>query len=94
MTKDKTDYSKLALGKKRPVKKAAKINVETDKVDKIVDKIHSTASPQKENIPTKRITLDIPIPLHRKVRNRAYDLDITMKRYFLDLARKDLKNLD
>ena len=83
MAKDKTDYSKLTLGKKKPLKREEKKLVEAEKVDKIVEEIHNTEpkEPKKENIPTKRITLDIPVPLHRRVRNRAYDLDITMKKY-------------
>ncbi len=38
----------------------------------------------------KRITLDIPRHLHKAVKDRAYDLRISMKQYFLELAQKDL----
>ena len=99
MAKDKTDYSKLTLGKKKPIKKEAP---KTPDLDRVVEQIHqpsvvatnSVSPPKPDPVPTKRITLDIPIPLHRKVRNRAYDLDVPMKQYFLMLAEKDLEELE
>lgn len=102
MAKDKkTDYSKLTLGRKKPVKKKV---AKAPDVDKIVEKIHieepakkvevpEAAAPPKveEKIPTKRITLDIPVPLHKKIRIRTFGMGITMKQYFLDLAEKELR---
>ncbi len=38
MAKDKTDYSKLTLGKKKPIKKEETI---TPDIDKIVEEIHT-----------------------------------------------------
>lgn len=107
MAKDKTNYDKLSLGKKRPIKKAPTPIAAMDKIetyDRIVEKIHTTSTPEKVEIPdsiqkatkpvviTKRITLDIPKPLHKRIKNRVYDMEITMKQYFLELAEKDLIN--
>lgn len=99
MAKDKKiDYSKLTLGaKKRPVKK----KIETpEEIDAVVRQIHEptttnpiTPSPVKtppKKVPTKRVTLDIPIPLHAEIRKKTFDMGITMKKYFLDLAQKHL----
>ncbi|MCR9290159.1 MAG: hypothetical protein NXI23_22540 [Bacteroidetes bacterium] len=92
MAKDKTDYSKLTLGTKKPIKREEK---RINDIDTVVEKIHTPeVETIKKDIPTKRITLDIPVPLHRAVRNRAYDLGIPMKQYFLELAKKDLANMD
>lgn len=102
MAKDKKiDYSKLTLGsKKRTVKK----KLETpEQIDEVVRKIHqpTKATPpppvtpppppaKKERVRTKRVTLDIPIPLHAEIRKKTFDMGITMKKYFLDLAQQHL----
>lgn len=104
MAKDKKiDYSKLTLGsKKRTVKK----KLETpEQIDEVVRKIHqpTKATPppppvtppppppvKKERVRTKRVTLDIPIPLHAEIRKKTFDMGISMKKYFLDLAQQHL----
>ena len=97
MAKDKTDYSKLTLGKKKPIKK---VTLKTPDPDKIVEKIHvepEQVQPQhaeeikREKVPTKRITLDIPVPLHKKIRIRTFGMGISMKQYFLDLAEQEIE---
>lgn len=103
MAKDKKiDYSKLTLGsKKRTVKKKIE---KPEIIDEVVRKIHKspTTTPpistspkptptKKKPVPTKRVTLDIPIPLHAEIRKKTFDMGITMKKYFLDLAKKHLK---
>lgn len=97
MAKDKkTDYSKLSLGTKRkPVKKV----MTSEAVDAVVEKIHQpepvvqpvqVQTPREEKVRTKRVTLDIPIPLHAEIRKKTFDMGITMKKYFLDLAQEHL----
>lgn len=104
MAKKKINTSKLdlSLGKKRPIKKAT---IRTKKVDsdEVVKKIHpevAPAAPKPTSIkvkeivptePTKRVTLDIPVSLHKKIKMHVFDLETTMKKYFLELAKKDLK---
>ena len=102
MAKKKIDTSKLdlSLGRKRPIKKTP---IKTKKVDsdEVVKKIHpevaaNTSSPAKVKVktpsePTKRVTLDIPVSLHKQIKMHVFGLETTMKKYFLELAEKDLK---
>lgn len=104
MAKKKIDTSKLdlSLGKKRPIKKAPAKAKKVDS-DEVVKKIHpeatvvaskSTPAKSKEvtpQEPTKRITLDIPVSLHKQIKMHVFELETTMKKYFLELAAKDLK---
>ena len=104
MAKKKIDTSKLnlSLGKKRPIKKAPAKAKKVDS-DEVIKKIHpevAAASPKstpakiKEVIPsepTKRVTLDIPVSLHKQIKMHVFELETTMKKYFLELAEKDLK---
>ncbi len=104
MAKKKIDTSKLDLnlGKKRPIKKTP-VRTENVDSDEVVKKIHpevaaktqSSVPPTKpkEEIPqepTKRVTLDIPVSLHKRIKMHVFDLETTMKKYFLELAEKDL----
>ena len=104
MAKKKIDTSKLdlSLGRKRLIKKSP---IRTEKVDsdEVIKKIHPevvAVLPKlapvkaKEVIPpepTKRVTLDIPVSLHKQIKMHVFELETTMKKYFLELAAKDLK---
>ncbi len=104
MAKKKIDTSKLdlSLGKKRPIKKTINRAKKVDS-DEVIKKIHPEAvvvSPKPQQLqpkevipsePTKRVTLDIPVSLHKKIKMHVFELETTMKRYFLELAEKDLK---
>ena len=129
MSKDKkTDYSKLSLGTKIPMKttattaeqsvvakpievKAAKPKVEKVKAVAAVEKQAEPAKPAKMEAavkaihanplprmvkPTKtdertlRVTLDIPLSLHAQIRTRTFQDGISMKEYFLELAKKEM----
>ncbi|MFK7775393.1 MAG: hypothetical protein AB8F94_24850 [Saprospiraceae bacterium] len=104
MAKKKIDTSKLNLnlGKKRPIKKAPTKTKKVDS-DEVIKKIHPevvSATPEatpvkvKEVVPqepTKRVTLDIPVSLHKQIKMHVFELETTMKKYFLELAKKDLK---
>lgn len=104
MAKKKINTSKLdlSLGKKRPIKKATAASSKKVDSDEVVKKIHpetaaaakaSSVQPKEESPqePTKRITLDIPVSLHKQIKMHVFGLETTMKKYFLDLAAKDLK---
>ncbi|MEM9886366.1 MAG: hypothetical protein AAF849_10770 [Bacteroidota bacterium] len=92
MAKKKIDYSKLQLGSKKPIRKtAAPIKADADLVVQQIHKEAVTTNPVKvEKERTKRVTLDIPISLHAEIRKKTFDMGITMKKYFLDLAKADL----
>jgi len=92
MAKKNIDYSKLQLGNKKSIRKPK------DKPQPIADvavqQIHQQQDAElpivEEKERTKRVTLDIPISLHAEIRKKTFDMGITMKKYFLDLAKEDL----
>jgi hypothetical protein len=124
MTKDKkTDYSKLSLGAKIPMKAATVAAVEpivakpvatkivkpkVEKVEKAVatakqpakmeaavKAIHATPLPRmmkptKTEERTLRVTLDIPLSLHAQIRTKTFQEGISMKEYFLEMAKKEM----
>jgi hypothetical protein len=124
MTKDKkTDYSKLSLGAKIPMKAATVAAVEpitpkpvaakavkakVEKVEKVVETakqptkmeaavkaIHATPLPRmmkptKTEERTLRVTLDIPLSLHAQIRTKTFQEGISMKEYFLEMAKKEM----
>ena len=87
MAKEKLDYSKLTLGTGK--RKAVKKVVKAETIDEVVQKIHQPEE-VKEQVRTKRITIDIPVPLHAEIRKKTFDMGITMKQYFLGMAQEDL----
>ncbi len=124
MTKDKkTDYSKLSLGAKVPMKAATIAAVEpvapkpvaakavkakVEKVEKAIESpkqptkmeaavkaIHATPLPRmmkptKTEERTLRVTLDIPLSLHAQIRTKTFQEGISMKEYFLEMAKKEM----
>jgi len=102
MAKKKINTSKLdlSLGRKRPIKKTTAKAKKVDS-DEVVKKIHpetvakapTTAKPKVEvpQEPTKRVTLDIPVSLHKRIKMHVFAEETTMKKYFLELAEKNLK---
>ena len=124
MTKDKkTDYSKLSLGAKVPMKAATIAAVEpvapkpvaakavkakVEKVEKAIESpkqptkmeaavkaIHATPLPRmmkptKTEERTLRVTLDIPLSLHAQLRTKTFQEGISMKEYFLEMAKKEM----
>ena len=106
MAKKKIDTSKLKLGVKRSVKKTttkAKA-IDNDEVVKKIHKEETKAKassaatqkavPKKEEVVakenTKRVTLDIPVSLHKRIKMHVFNIETTMKKYFLELAEKDI----
>ncbi len=102
----KTDYSKLTLGNKVPLNKmdtAQQIIVttptleKTEKVEKAVNAIHGEkiatskiVKPMKTAERTLRVTLDIPLSLHAQIKAKTFQSGISMKEFFLELAKKDM----
>jgi hypothetical protein len=117
MAKDKnTDYTKLTLGAKIPLKKevaeiveaepapmqpkivsrakeAVRVEVVPKKVEQAVNAIHAPqkiVKPMKTDERTLRVTLDIPLSLHAQIRTKTFQDGISMKEYFLELAKQNL----
>jgi hypothetical protein len=88
----KLDASKLTLGTKKEISKDQKQSDENN-IETVVKKIHENSLHPSDDAlkePTKRTTLDIPKPLHKIISRHALDKDLTLKDYFLELAKKDL----
>jgi hypothetical protein len=82
----------------KPSKKSKDSNSEVavTPVEKLVEKA-VTAIHAPENIEehiekerTLRVTLDIPLSLHAEIRTFTFRKGISMKEYFLELAKKDI----
>lgn len=91
MAKKKIEFDKLDLGTKREVRKPATPPANVPSPDVVVQQIHEApAEPAAPKVRTKRVTLDIPQPLHAEIRKHTFDLGITMKQYFLELAKQNM----
>ena len=95
MAKGKIDMSKLSLGTAKPLKKktpaVTKKEAEVDDVavKMIHDKKEKKPVPPKE--PIVRITVDVYKSMHRAIKIRAIDNDMTIREYIISLVEKDLK---
>lgn len=88
----KLDANKLVIGLKKELKKEDNPS-ENNSIESAIRRIHNVTDDKEkiiEDKSTKRITLDIEKPLHRKIALHLLDKDVSFKRYFLDLAKKDL----
>lgn len=88
---NKLDPLKLTTGLKRDlIKDSGRVN--PDLVEVAVKNIHAADEKKKDlgSKSTKRITLDIDKLLHKKIVWHVLEMDMTMKDYFIRLARKDL----
>jgi hypothetical protein len=63
-----------------------KATVETTKVEQIAAAVHGNATRAEK---TKRVSLDTPLSLYKKAKNKSVDLGLTMKDYLLMLIEKD-----
>ena len=63
-------------------------------VEENIQKIHGTPEKKavREKEATRRVTLDIPISLHKKIMLRIVDQDLLIKDYFINLAKADIEN--
>ncbi|MEL6257322.1 MAG: hypothetical protein AAFR87_35340, partial [Bacteroidota bacterium] len=58
-------------------------------IDKTIDFIHHK-EPELEKV--KKISVDFPISLYKRVKSKAIEEEITLKGYFLRLVEKDLES--
>ena len=82
----KINPEKLTLGIKREFRKETP-NA-SNEIETLVQKIHAVPEVRQEE--TRRFTLDIPKDLHKKISRQALDKDLTLRAYFIELAKKDL----
>lgn len=89
----KLDPNKLTLGLKKELRKENTDSISENKINLAIEQIHTSGIVSKEKTePTKRTTLDIPKSLHKQICQRALDKDLSLKDYFLDLVKAELKN--
>ena len=71
----------------------SEINNETDKQENIIDQLKNKKTPfaKSEEKGTVRITLDIPKPLHKKIKAYTKARGQSIKGYLLFLASQDMR---
>ncbi len=93
--------TKIPINKAETVVKAsASIMPKSEKiakVEKAVSVIHGEKptsqkiiKPSKTDERTLRVTLDIPLSLHAQIRTKTFQNGISMKEFFLELAKKEI----
>ena len=88
MSKKELDLQKLDLGIKKEVRKS---NIPQGSVETAVKSIHKSANSQER---VKRVTIDLPVSLYKRIRNKTIEEEITLKDYFMSLSEKDLEKLN
>ncbi|MEM7371774.1 MAG: hypothetical protein AAF587_24375 [Bacteroidota bacterium] len=88
MGKKELDLQKLDLGNKKVVKKDS---LTQDSMETAVKSIHSPANSKERS---KRVTIDLPVSLYKRIRNKTIEEEITLKDYFMSLSEKDLEKLN
>lgn len=95
MAKGKIDMSKLTLGAAKPIKKKPTTKVKKEAiVDEVaVQKIHDKDDGKPTPPPTEplvRITVDVFKSMHKAIKMRAMNNDVTIREYIIKLVEKDL----
>ena len=99
MAKGKIDMSKLTLGKAKPIKKkVTTVAEETTPVEEIaVQKIHEKESARAKKVASKpapkekivRITVDVNKTMHKAIKMKAMNEEVTIREYIIQLVEKD-----
>lgn len=94
---DKKDLFKSSLSKKKNIRKAAPdLKIAEEVTAKIHDKPVENIAPKnleiskEEKESVQRITLDVPISVYTAMKHRVFNRRITLKKYMVELAKKDL----
>lgn len=89
--KKNLDPNKLLVG----IKEFKNTKNDSLNLDSIVSKIHKPDADENKNesvnADSKRTSIDIPKELHKKLKLKIVDKDITIKDYLLELLKKDLE---
>ena len=88
MSKKELDLQKLDLGNKKVVKRDS---LTQDSLETAVKSIHNPAASKER---TKRVTIDLPVSLYKRIRNKTIEEEITLKDYFMNLSEQDLEKLN
>ena len=88
MSKKELDLQKLDLGNKKVVKR------DTFTQDSMETAVKSIHSPTKSKERSKRVTIDLPVSLYKRIRNKTVEEEITLKDYFTSLSEKDMEKLN
>ena len=88
MSKKELDLQKLDLGNKKGIRRH---NLTQDSMETAVNSIHSPVKSQER---TKRVTIDLPVSLYKRIRNKTIEEEITLKDYFMSLSEEDLEKLN
>lgn len=96
MAKGKIDMSKLTLGSAKPIVKKTTTTVKKEAiVDEIaVEKIHKKEDKKPKISPTEplvRITVDVFKSMHKAIKMKAMNNDVTIREYIVTLVEKDLR---
>lgn len=64
-------------------------------IEQAVQQIHQTVipKPQKEKVPTKRVTVDTPTIWHKELKKIIADLDTDLKHFYLQAVREKCERL-
>ena len=87
MAKDTGIKGLGVLNKKKPLPKRANA-IDAKLIEKATKKIHEPK--EKEKKETKRVTIDVPVGLYKKVKSKVFENGITNREYILRLIRADL----
>lgn len=96
---NKKDLFKQSLTKKKVLKKAAP---DVQSSEKIVQQVHTEQSPVDGPSPTpatkpvvekeavQRVTVDFPVSVYTALKYASFEKRVTLKKYIVELVRKDL----
>jgi len=94
---NKKDLFKQSLTQKKVLKKAAP---DVQSSEKIIRKVHTeetslspspaAKTPVKSKEPVQRVTIDFPVSVYTALKYASFEKRVTLKKYIVELVRKDL----
>ena len=88
----KKDLFKESLTQKKVLKKAAP---DLQSSEQIVRQVHTedvspSPTPKMEKESVQRVTIDFPVSVYTALKYASFEKRVTLKKYIVDLVRKDL----
>lgn len=92
---NKKDLFKKSLTQKKVLKKAAP---DVQSSERIIKQVHTeeaassspTAKAPKEKEAVQRVTIDFPVSVYTALKYASFEKRVTLKKYIVELVRKDL----
>ena len=89
---NKKDLFKQSLTQKKVLKKVAP---DLQASEQIVRQVHTkeeslSPTPEVEKEPVQRVTVDFPVSVYTALKYASFENRVTLKKYIVDLVRKDL----